>query len=90
MTSSADSPLIHNVTTPIERNHLAYTTRLVHQSDFVMSLKLLESGTAKDVSGVLRISRGAFAGTDIDENEFLYFVGGDGNVKVFARGSSMQ
>lgn len=52
-----------------------------------MGLRLLDSGTAKDVSGVLRISRGAQADDDVAEAEFLYLVGGDGGVKVFERGA---
>ena len=55
-----------------------------------MSLRLLDSGTASDVSGVLRITRGGRgAGEDgltAEDKEVLYFVGGDGGVKVFERG----
>ncbi len=67
-----------------------------------MNLRMLETGTARDVSGVLRVTRGADEGTDEDEGddvggrnkgeadlegrELLYFVGGDGGVRVFERG----
>ncbi len=58
-----------------------------------MSLRLLDTGTARDVSGVLRITIGDRAPGDdhdtlkrIEEKELLYFVGGDGGVKVFERG----
>jgi elongator complex protein 6 len=56
-----------------------------------MGLRLLDTGTARDVSGVLRIG----IGEDLDQEdtetalegrELLYFVGGDGGVKVFERG----
>lgn len=58
-----------------------------------MSLRLLSTGIAKDVSGVLRITRGAEAGeleaeeSRLEEKELLYLVGGDGSVKIFERGA---
>lgn len=58
-----------------------------------MGLRLLDSGTARDVSGVLRITigdqaaeAGPYIQTRLEEKELLYFVGGDGGVKVFERG----
>lgn len=55
-----------------------------------MSLRLLDTGTARDVSGVIRIGVGDAEtpkeDTQFDAKELLYFVGGDGNVKVFERG----
>ena len=59
-----------------------------------MSVRELDSGGAKDVSGVLRISRGgAWLQEEEIENEMtegqevLYFMGGDGGVRVFERGA---
>ena len=54
----------------------------------VISLRLLDTGTAKDVSGVLRITRGGAreAQRSLEEKEYLYYVGGDGGVRVFERG----
>ena len=55
-----------------------------------MSLRLLDTGTAWDVSGVARITVGGSGavegGGELEEKELLYFVGGDGMVKVFERG----
>ena len=51
-----------------------------------MGLRLLDTGTAKDISGVLRVTRGP-QGDDLEEKELLYFVGGDGGVRVFERGA---
>jgi elongator complex protein 6 len=58
-----------------------------------MSLRLLDSGTARDVSGVIRITVGDQAPDvethvpgNVEQTELLYFVGGDGGVKVFERG----
>jgi elongator complex protein 6 len=65
-----------------------------------LSLRVLDTGTAKDVSGVVRITPGG-AGSDgdggdgdgeqrhlsIEEREYLYFVGGDGNARAFERGA---
>lgn len=78
--------------TPLETDHAALLLSLAHQADFIMSLRLLDSGTARDVSGVVRITAGDQE-TDVDQNiqrleekELLYFVGGDGGVRVFERG----
>lgn len=54
-----------------------------------MALRLLDTGTARDVSGVVRITAGDGGSKEaekIEERELLYFVGGDGGVKVFERG----
>lgn len=62
-----------------------------------MGVRALETGAARDVSGVLRITRGGgwgggAGGWEEDgegegrEVELLYLVGRDGNVKVFERG----
>ena len=54
-----------------------------------MGLRLLDTGAAKDVSGVLRVTRGPDEGEgwgEVDEREVLYFVGGDEGVRVFERG----
>ena len=61
---------------------------VAHQADMVISLRLLDTGTAKDVSGVLRITRGGAreAQRSLEEKEYLYYVGGDGGVRVFERG----
>jgi len=56
-----------------------------------VSLRGLDTGTARDVSGVLRITRGVQEEDDVgeegEERELLYFVGGDGGVRVFERGA---
>lgn len=73
----------------------------------MIGLRLLDTGTARDVSGVLRITRGGACCEDaepddttdedsdgdwqkrerVEEGEFLYYVAGDGSVKVFERGT---
>lgn len=64
---------------------------LVHQARAVISLSGLETGAAKDVSGVLRVGRGGAEEHKkediVEEKEVLYFVSGDGGVKVFERGA---
>lgn len=93
ITLSADLPLVSGHETPLEADHAAFLLSTVHQADFTISLRLLDSGTARDVSGVLRITIGDRVVEDdqdirkrIEEKELLYFVGGDGGVKVFERG----
>jgi elongator complex protein 6 len=79
--------------TGLEVDHASFLLDIAHQADIIMSLRLLDSGTARDVSGVVRITIGDGAVQDehdiqrkIEDNELLYFVGGDGGVKVFERG----
>lgn len=79
--------------TPLEKDHAALLLSSAHQADFTMGLRLLDTGTARDVSGVIRITVGDQASEDdrdiqrkIEERELLYFVGGDGGVRVFERG----
>lgn len=59
----------------------------------VLQLRNLETGAARDVSGVLRVSKGgAWGQADLgqedkwEEREVLYFVQRDGGVCVFGRG----
>ncbi len=90
ITLSADEPLISPQTTLVEREHAAFILSIAHDAHLITSLRMLDTGTAKDVSGVLRVTRGGQYDEDpeniIDERELLYFVGGDGYVRVFERG----
>jgi elongator complex protein 6 len=93
ITLSADYPLVSGQRTPLEMNHSVFLLGVAHQADYIMSLRVLDSGTARDVSGVVRITMGDEVEDDEEhaqkrkeEKELLYFVGGDGGVKVFERG----
>ncbi|KAI9819236.1 MAG: hypothetical protein M1827_007392 [Pycnora praestabilis] len=108
LTLSADQPLLLSPSTPLEINHASFLIGIAHQARFTIALRLLDTGAARDVSGVLRVTVGAVgwggddAQEDGDENgdiyggkgregereerELLYFVGGDGGVRVFERG----
>ena len=79
--------------TPLEIEHTAFVTGMAHRARCVMSARELDTGGARDVSGVLRVSKGAAWGYDggdgdeeFEEMESLYFVGGDGGVRVFEKG----
>ena len=87
LTLSADEPLIGAQTTALEKAHASFVLSLAHEAQTVASLRLLDTGAAKDVSGVVRITDGGNdSGTWAEEREYLYFVGGDGSVRVFERG----
>lgn len=78
---------MHCRTTPLEIDHAAFVIGVAHQARTVVGVRCLDTGAAKDVSGVLRVTRGGETwGEEIEEVELLYFVGGDGRVKVFERG----
>ena len=81
---SADAPLVHRRETPLEIDHVFFLTSLAHQARYLMSLRQLSTGAAKDVSGVLRVTKGM---ENIEPKELLYFVNRDGSAKVFERGS---
>ncbi|OAX85438.1 hypothetical protein ACJ72_00163 [Emergomyces africanus] len=108
VTLAADSPLIHadsvesrqQQPTPLDREHASLVVGMAHQARMVMQLRGLDTGVARDVSGVLRISKGGGwvpetgmgqnkgrpGHTGLEEKEVLYFVQGDGAVRVFGRG----
>jgi elongator complex protein 6 len=92
---NADTPLLHNreeAATPLEREHAAFVTIAAHQARYVLQLRGLDTGAARDVTGVLRISPGggyeATHGQNevLPEGEWLYQCKGDGSVRVWSRG----
>ncbi|OAA42728.1 hypothetical protein NOR_04859 [Metarhizium rileyi] len=90
MAVSADDPLLHAQNTTLEKQHAAFALGLAHEARIVMALRLLDTGTARDVSGVVRVTGGGKADESEGgngETEYLYYVGGDGGVKVFERGA---
>ncbi|KAK0655528.1 hypothetical protein B0T16DRAFT_499467 [Cercophora newfieldiana] len=87
VTLSADEPLIKAQTTSLEKEHASFVMSLAHEAQTVVGLRLLDTGTAKDVSGVMRITAGGDdSGPAVEERELLFHVGGDGGVRVFERG----
>lgn len=86
MAVSADDALLHTQITTLEKDHAAFTLSLAHEARTVMALRLLDTGTARDVSGVVRVTGGG-KGDGKGDEEYLYFVGGDGGVRVFERGA---
>lgn len=71
---------------------------LAHQADLLIQLRQLDTGAAEDISGVLRVTRGPGMEEDEEEEgnwvgwremEVLYYVRGDGSVKVWERGEGV-
>ena len=92
---AADLCLTQSPSTPLETSHAAFVTEMAHRARMIMSLRGLDTGAARDVSGVLRIVRGAgnwHISVDgegaVEERECLYYVATDGGVKVFEGGAS--
>ncbi|KAL9600627.1 MAG: hypothetical protein Q9219_003060 [cf. Caloplaca sp. 3 TL-2023] len=92
---SADYPLIQVQDTPLELNHAAFVIGVAHQARVIWGVRELDTGSARDVTGVLRITRGPSIEKEedtekleVEEKELLYFVAGDGGVRVFEKGSS--
>ena len=107
VTCAADTPILaaaaaaspaggEGAPTPLEAESAAFAVQQGHSAEVVVSARELETGAAKDVSGVLRVTRGgaAFAREEeegveeVKEMEALYLVQRDGNVKVFERGAA--
>ena len=92
LTASADRSLIDSPSTPLDTKHASLVMGLMHQASSVISVRELDTGVAKDVSGVVRITKGAgfwdedSTSEEWQEKECLYFVRGDGRAKVFERG----
>lgn len=94
---SAALPDVSHHSTPLEAAHAAFVVQQAHLSKWVLSLRPLDTGKARDVSGVIRVCRGGAWDEDEEEEvekeqskelEALYFVQNDGGVKVFERGEA--
>ncbi|KAJ4362197.1 hypothetical protein N0V95_001545 [Ascochyta clinopodiicola] len=100
----ADTPLLTPSAPPqpLETAHYNFLTKVAHMSRRVIGTRVLDTGVARDVSGVVRVTEqrvgwgdlgleGEEAKMDADDSgkgkEFLYQVKGDGSVKVFERGA---
>lgn len=100
----ADNPLLSLSTPPqpLELAHHNFLVKLGHMSRRIMGVRVLDTGVARDVSGVIRVTEqrmnwtglgfegGADKEGDADSGkgkEFLYQVKGDGSVRVFERGA---
>lgn len=81
---NADAPFLRQPRTSLEVEHAAFVVALAHSAVWTVALRLLDTGVARDVSGVIRITRGG-EGAEVEEKEVLYYVG-DGPVEVFDRG----
>ncbi|KAF2752052.1 hypothetical protein M011DRAFT_454895 [Sporormia fimetaria CBS 119925] len=82
---------------PLEIANHNFLVKMAHISSRVLSCRVLDTGFAKDVSGVVRITENDIGrsmelkkgGAEEDKRatELLYLVKGDGSVKMFERGA---
>ena len=99
---SADLPLLSaaaadaqdgRVPTSLEERGAGFVVQQAHNAALVMGVRELETGAARDVSGVLRVTRGSSfahgegAADRYVETEKLYLVQRDGSASVFERGA---
>lgn len=88
----SDLPAGH-ILSPLEINTQAFLVGTAHEADLIVGCRGLDTGGAGDVSGVIRITKGAEddgeARPEWKEQELLYFVKGDGDVKVWERGAGV-
>ncbi|KAF2241865.1 hypothetical protein BU26DRAFT_544351 [Trematosphaeria pertusa] len=98
----ADTPLLSLSTPPqpLEVAQHNFLVKMAHMSRRILSVRVLDTGVARDVSGVLRVTENRESWVDLgfgggkDEGkgeeqnrELLYLVKGDGSVRVFERGA---
>ena len=99
----ADNPLLSLSTPPqpLEVAHHNLLVKCAHMSRRILGVRILDTGVARDVSGVIRITEQRKqwfdVGFGIEEDkegddggrgkEFLYQVKSDGSVRVFERGA---
>lgn len=99
----SDTPLLSPSTPPqpLELAHHNLLIKMAHMSRRIVGVRVLDTGVARDVSGVVRVTEqrvgwlGLELGDGVHETnepggkgeEFLYQVKGDGSVRVFERGA---
>ncbi|KAF2477290.1 uncharacterized protein BDR25DRAFT_321690 [Lindgomyces ingoldianus] len=95
---NADTPLL-SPSSPLEIDEHNLLVKLAHMSTRICSCRVLDTGVARDVSGVLGVTQnrvrgglvlGMLEGEDEESTkgrELLYLVKGDGSVRVFERGA---
>jgi elongator complex protein 6 len=98
----SDNPLLGLSTPPqpLEVSHHNLLVKLGHMSRRILGVRVLDTGVARDVSGVVRITEQSIGWLELgleDETtnavdggrgkEFLYQIKGDGSVRVFDRGA---
>ncbi|KAK6441754.1 hypothetical protein LTR95_002008 [Oleoguttula sp. CCFEE 5521] len=92
---SAGIASAEHLTTPLETAHAGFTMHQVHLARLVLGCRELDTGAARDVSGVLRITKGGGWDDDdhgenrgqqsagkLKEGQWRYLVGRDGSVKI--------
>lgn len=81
----ADLPLLEADSSLLSTNHTNLGIQLLHQTDYIITLRPLPTGRADDVTGTLQVSRGTRkAPVKVDEREYLYFIKGE-QVKITPR-----
>jgi elongator complex protein 6 len=98
----SDTPLLSLSTPPqpLEWAHHNLLVTCAHMSRRILGVRVLDTGVARDVSGVIRITeqKSDWLSLGLDDaskdtgdsgkgKEFLYQVKGDGSVRVFERGA---
>ena len=89
---NADLSFVSRIRARLEIEEASFLTTLVHQASCLSTLRMLDTGLAKGISGVLRVtssrdrsSAKTYAGHNGNEREVLYYVR-DGSVEIFDRG----
>lgn len=87
---AADSALVTNGRSRMEIEHATFLLNLAHEASSTLSFRMLDTGLAKDVSGVLRLTDKRYGirhenGLGQGDKELLYYVK-DNAVQVFGRG----
>jgi elongator complex protein 6 len=92
LTSSDIFPFIDgSLPSALQIEQQQFLVSLIHQADYVLSSRTLDTGQASDVSGVLRVTRGGHVSTSEEsqaiDKEYLYHVDAGRAAHVWQRGS---
>jgi elongator complex protein 6 len=82
-----------HVLTPLDIEQQQLLLSLAHQADYVLATRNLDTGVAKDVSGVIRITKGGRGEENsavAKDKEYLYLVDANRSVKVWERGTDVR
>lgn len=75
-----------NKLTALQVQQQQFLLSIVHQANIVMSTRILDTGHAKDVGGVLMVTRGGRATNGIDA-EYLFHIENNRAARVWKRGA---
>lgn len=99
LSCNADTPLLYTdveAATTLEKHQRGFLASMAHQSCWVFQIRGLDTGIAKDVTGVLRVSHGGSdeltsreTSNQLSDREWLYRLKSDASISIWLRGEEI-